>query len=235
MNGTSLDLEQISKIAAVARKNQVQTVICLPATLLDRARDTGVLLGGQDCHVNGLGAHTGDISAAMLADCGATYVILGHSERRTAYDESNEIIHIKARTARAVGLNTIICIGETAKQRRKNETLDVLNAQIVGSVPPGATPDNTIIAYEPIWAIGTGLTPNIREIAMIHRSIRSKLNLDYGTDRFSLLYGGSISSQNAAGIFGIADVDGGLVGGASLTAADFTPVIRALSNVEEFS
>lgn len=229
MFGVSGDLTQVAGIAEAAKANrQVETVLCLPATLIDRARTLGVGLGGQECHSSGSGAHTGDTAAAMLADAGAGYVIVGHSERRTDHAETDESVAAKTKAAWDEGLTAIICIGETEAQYRAGETLDVLRRQIAGSVPAGATPENTVIAYEPVWAIGTGLTPSTAEIQSIHADIRSALP----NQSLSILYGGSVKPTNAAEIFALADVDGGLVGGASLKAADFVPIIEALANAK---
>ena len=223
MNGTTADLPVIQEIAQAAKGASSGVALCLPATLLNAARDT-MCLGGQDCHANDAGAHTGDIAAPMLADAGAEMVIVGHSERRADHGETDEIIVAKAKAGWAAGLTVILCIGETEDQYRGGQTLDVLASQIAGSLPEGATPDNIIIAYEPVWAIGTGLTPSIDEIAKTHAFIRSKLpNAD-----LSILYGGSVNADNARDIFALADVDGGLVGGASLTAEKFIPIIKAL-------
>ncbi len=229
MHGVSTDLTEAQIIGKAAVGLKITTLLCLPATLIDRARKVGVALGGQDCHVAKNGAHTGDVSAAMLADAGAFYVIVGHSERRADHGESNADVAAKARAAWEVGLVAVICIGETEDEYRDGRTLDVLKGQIAGSVPEGATPDNTVVAYEPVWAIGTGLTPTIDEIDLTHRAIRAELaaRLPEGGE-ISLLYGGSVKPANAAEIFAAADVDGGLVGGASLTAADFVPIMKAL-------
>lgn len=229
MHGLSGDLSEVAGIASAAKANPgVATVLCLPATLMDRARSTGVGLGGQDCHSAASGAHTGDTSSAMFADAGAGFVIVGHSERRTDHGESDALVAAKAKMAWSEGLTAIICIGETEAQYRAGETLDVLRSQIAGSVPEGATPDNTVIAYEPVWAIGTGLTPSIEEIQTTHAAIRAALP-DLA---LSILYGGSVKPGNAKEIFALDDVDGGLVGGASLKASDFVPIIEALANAK---
>lgn len=223
MNGMMADLPIIKEIAQAAQAASCESALCLPTTLIHAARGT-MRLGGQDCHAAVSGAHTGDISAPMLADAGADMVIVGHSERRADHGETDEMVAAKAQAGWAAGLTVILCIGETEDQYRSGQTLDVLASQIAGSLPEGATPDNTIIAYEPVWAIGTGLTPSIDEIAQTHAFIRSKLpNAD-----LSILYGGSVNPANAHDIFGLADVDGGLVGGASLTAEKFIPIIKAL-------
>lgn len=224
MNGRSLDLSELRAIGEAAADLSVTTLIGLPATLLDRARETGVMLAGQDCHGQPCGAHTGDIAAEMLRDAGATHVILGHSERRTDHAEDDALISGKVQAAWDAGLIVILCIGESEAQYRAGETLDVLREQVHGSLPAGASPANTIVAYEPIWAIGTGLTPTIEEIQTVHARVRAMLP----DAALSILYGGSVKPANAAEIFGQPDVDGGLVGGASLKASDFVPIMQAL-------
>ncbi len=228
MNGLRADLGEARAIAEAAERAQVAVLLCLPATLLaPAAAELGgarLGLGGQDCHAEPKGAHTGDISAPMLADAGAGYVIVGHSERRADHGETDEMVAAKARAAWAAGLTAIICIGETEAEYRAGRTLEVLERQIAGSVPAEASRENTVVAYEPVWAIGTGLTPTTDEIARAHAFIRSRLP-DGG---ISLLYGGSVSPKNAAEIFAVEDVDGGLVGGASLRAETFIPIIEAL-------
>lgn len=229
MNGARADLSEIDAIAAArAEVPRIQTVMCLPATLL--ASVTAELsLGGQDCHPAIQGAHTGDISASMLADAGASSVILGHSERRTDHGEASELVAEKVQAAWAAGLNAILCIGETEAQYRAHETMSVLQDQLTRSVPDGANAENTIIAYEPVWAIGTGLTPTPNEIETVHLAIRDALP----DPAMSILYGGSVKPSNAAEIFALSNVDGALVGGASLKATDFIPIMRALE--ESFS
>lgn len=229
MNGMRASLPQMAEIAT-GRLPGVGCVICPPVTLLAEAAKLGLAVGGQDCHAHPKGAHTGDISAEMLADAGASYVILGHSERRADHGETDAMVAAKAEAAWRAGLVAIVCIGETEAQNRAGETLAVLTRQLEGSLPDAATPANTIVAYEPVWAIGTGRTPTDAEIAATHAAIRAHLGrrLPNG-DAISLLYGGSVNAANAARIFAIANVDGGLVGGASLRAADFLPILHALS------
>ena len=187
-------------------------------------------LGGQDCHSAASGAHTGDISAPMLRDAGASHVILGHSERRADHGETDALVRAKAEAALTAGLVAVICLGETGDDRDAGRTLDVVGAQLAGSVPDAATGANTVIAYEPVWAIGTGRTPTLGQIAEVHDFLRARL-----VDRFAegaairLLYGGSVKPANAAEIFAVANVDGALVGGASLKAQDFGPIVAALS------
>jgi len=226
MNGLRADLDELSRVAPAARDAGAQTLICLPATLLHAARDLGVTLGAQDCHAAPNGAHTGDLSARMLADAGAVCVILGHSERRRDHGETDATVAAKVRAAWAGGLTAILCIGETEAEYRAGDTLRVLSAQLAGSLPPGATATNTIIAYEPVWAIGTGLTPGLDEIAATHAHLRAALP-DPG---LSILYGGSVGPANAAAILSLPDVDGALVGGASLRAETFLPILAALES-----
>jgi triosephosphate isomerase len=211
---------------------EVDVMVCPPATLLSRAAnvlaDTGIALGAQDCHPAPSGAHTGDISAEMLADAGATAVIVGHSERRIDHGETNELVNAKARAAYGAGLTAIICIGETEAQHRDGETLDVLNTQISGSVPGEASASNTVIAYEPVWAIGSGLTPTTEDVARLHAAIRENLCRVLGADvggAMRVLYGGSVKPSNAAALMAVPNVNGALVGGASLKASDFYGII----------
>ncbi|MEP2781169.1 MAG: triose-phosphate isomerase [Pseudoruegeria sp.] len=231
MNGKRSDLVGVAKIEVEAQFNpEIQTVLCLPSTLLDRARNLKMNTGGQDCHVASSGAHTGDISADMLADAGASFVILGHSERRTDYKEADATIHDKVIAAWKAGLTVILCIGETRSDYEAKQTLNVLRRQLTHSLPKGANTRNTVIAYEPIWAIGTGRTPTHEEIQHTHGEIRNILGAHFTQGRsFSILYGGSVSPQNAKQIFRLNDVDGGLIGGASLDAEAFSQIIRDLT------
>ncbi|CAD0186807.1 Triosephosphate isomerase [Ruegeria sp. THAF57] len=231
MHGCGADLVELAEIASAAKPlSGIVTLLCLPATLLDRARGRGVELGGEDCHAQPSGAHTGDISAQMLRDAGADFVIVGHSERRCDHGESDTDVAAKAMAAWDSGLIAIICIGETEEQYRAGRTEQVLAAQITGSVPDGATPENTVIAYEPVWAIGTGLTPDPEDIQKTHAAIRATLATQHAMGgKMSILYGGSVKPDNAKVIFASPDVDGGLVGGASLKAADFVPIMQALN------
>lgn len=224
MHGVGGDLAAVSAIAAAV--SRVEVVLALPATLIARAAAAapGLALAGQDCHPEAKGAFTGDVSAPMLRDAGARFVILGHSERRSLHAETDAMVAAKVQAAWAAGLTAILCIGETEAQYRAGDTLATLSAQIAGSLPPGATPENTVIAYEPVWAIGTGLTPSTAEIAAAHAHIRAALP----DPDIALLYGGSVNPANAAAIFALPDVDGGLVGGASLSPDTFLPIIAAL-------
>ncbi|MEY1555763.1 triose-phosphate isomerase [Yoonia sp. R2331] len=227
MNGTADQLAVLSALASAHPSPSVDVLICPPATLLARIVDAGAIaLGGQDCHAQESGAHTGDISAAMLADAGATYCLTGHSERRTDHGETDAVVAAKTTAAHNAGLTAVICIGETLAEREAGTTLDVITAQLNGSVPNTATAQNTVIAYEPVWAIGTGLVPSTDQIAEVHAHIRAHLS----DKDIPLLYGGSVKATNAAEIFAVPNVDGALVGGASLKAADFSPIITALEN-----
>ncbi|MGR3641073.1 triose-phosphate isomerase [Alterinioella nitratireducens] len=235
MNGCSPDLTEARRLREACPDPSAGVLICPPATLLSRLsdllQDSPIATGGQDCHANGNGAHTGDIAAGMLADAGAAFVILGHSERRTDHAESNDTVRAKAEAAIAAGLTTIICVGETKAEREAGDTLKVIAAQLAGSLPDGVTAENTVIAYEPVWAIGTGLVPTIDEIDETHEFIRTHLDARFESDtgeEISLLYGGSVKGSNAAEIFAVEDVNGALVGGASLKCDDFLPIIRAL-------
>jgi triosephosphate isomerase (TIM) len=235
MNGTRADLAEVQALTTAFPGPTVDLLICPPATLIAQmaAATQGhpLAVGGQDCHANPKGAHTGDISAPELADAGASHVILGHSERRTDHAETDAQVRAKAQAAHSAGLIAMVCIGETLEQREAGETLAVVGTQLAGSLPDSATGANTVIAYEPVWAIGTGLVPTLPQIAEVHAFIRADLAIRFGADgaTFRILYGGSVKPSNAAEIFGVPDVDGALVGGASLKAADFGPIIAALS------
>jgi triosephosphate isomerase len=235
MNGTSLALTEVTALIAAHPAPGCEMLLCPPATLIAQmawtARGSALAVGGQDCHPRASGAHTGDISAAMLRDAGATYVILGHSERRADHGETDALVAAKARAAIGAGLTAIVCLGETEAQRDAGATLDVIGGQLDGSVPEGATAATLVIAYEPVWAIGTGRTPTLPEIAEVHAFLRARLAARLGAEEAAgvrLLYGGSVKPSNAAGIFALAHVDGALVGGASLTAADFGAIVAAL-------
>lgn len=237
MNGTNARLAEITALATAHPAPGVDILICPPATLLVQAAaltaDHAMMIGAQDCHPAPSGAHTGDLSAAMLADAGAGAVILGHSERRENYHETNDLIAEKARAAHAAGLITVICLGETLAQREAAQTLDVIASQMHASLPDSASASNTVIAYEPVWAIGTGLTPTSAQIAEVHGLLRSLLAERLGAPEAAalrLLYGGSVKPSNALEIFEIPDVDGALVGGASLKSSDFSPIIAALES-----
>ncbi len=234
MNGLKASLEELRLLKTAHPDAACEVLICPPATLLAPAAqllDGSVLrVGGQDCHAKASGAHTGDIAAAQLADAGASHVILGHSERRADHGETDALVRAKAEAAHAAGLTAIICVGETAEERDSGATLAVVGAQLAGSLPDAASPANTVVAYEPVWAIGTGRTPTLDQIAEVHDDLRRRLTERFGRNgaAFRLLYGGSVKPSNAAEIFAIGNVDGALVGGASLRAADFGAIISAL-------
>lgn len=233
MNGTSADLAEVQALIAAFPAPSIDLLICPPATLLARMSTTkgdhALALGGQDCHANPAGAHTGELSAQMLQDAGASHVILGHSERRADQAQTDGMVRAKAVAAQAAGLIAVICIGETLSEREAGRTLEIVARQLANSTPDGATGSNTVIAYEPVWAIGTGLIPSLDEIAEVHAKIRADLVARFGNDAFRILYGGSVKPANAAEIFALPDVDGALVGGASLKATDFGAIISALS------
>ena len=227
MNGTAADLAEAAAIAAGAGGG-VDVALCLPATLIERAARAlpGLAIGAQDVHAAGSGAHTGDISAAMLKDAGASLTIIGHSERREAHGETNADVRAKAESALAAGLSVILCIGESLEVREAGQAIATVSRQLDESLPGEPV---EAIAYEPIWAIGTGKVPSIEDIAAMHFALRQRLVAAYGeTGRtVRILYGGSVKASNAAEIFAIRDVDGALVGGASLTATDFLPIVAA--------
>lgn len=230
MNGLTAAMAEATQIASAPRGANVDVLLCPPATLLSAMSALPLAAGGQDCHTATSGAHTGDIAADMLADAGATYVITGHSERRADHGEDNATVAAKSSAAYAAGLVAVICIGETLETREAGDTLALIDDQLAGSVPDAATAANTVIAYEPVWAIGTGKIPTLDQIAEVHAHIRARLVARFADgDGMRVLYGGSVKANNAADIFAVADVDGALVGGASLKATDFTPIIAALS------
>lgn len=235
MNGTATSLAEVTALLAAHPAPGCEMLLCPPATLIARmaalARDTALQIGGQDCHARPSGAHTGDISAAMLTDAGASHVILGHSERRADHGETDAQVRAKAEAAIAAGLVAVVCLGETEGQRDSGQTLDVIGRQLSGSVPDAASAATLVIAYEPIWAIGSGRTPTLAEIAEVHGFLRARLGTRFGAGAagIRLLYGGSVKPSNAAEIFAVPNVDGALVGGASLKAADFGAIIAALS------
>ncbi|MEL6422043.1 MAG: triose-phosphate isomerase [Pseudomonadota bacterium] len=209
------------------------TMICPPATLVAAAallcERSRLGVGGQDCHADATGAHTGDVSAEMLADAGAVAVIVGHSERRADHGESDATVRAKAEAAWRAGLAAIICVGESEAQREAGDTLSVVEGQLAGSVPEGATAENTILAYEPVWAIGTGRTPTPDDVATVHAALRRALTERFGDrgEGMRLLYGGSVKPSNARELMGVDHVNGALVGGASLTAGDFLGIVDA--------
>jgi triosephosphate isomerase len=229
MNGLAASSGELAKIisGAAALDAKADLLVCPPATLIANfaaaARGSAVAIGGQDCHADASGAHTGDIAAEMLADAGARAVIVGHSERRTDHLETDAQVRAKALAARRAGLTAIVCVGEQKPEREAGQTLAVVGRQLGGSLGDGATAGNLVIAYEPVWAIGSGLTPTPADVAQAHAFIRKQLNERYGAegDRIRILYGGSVKPANAKELLAIANVNGALVGGASLKAEDF--------------
>ncbi|MEO0678104.1 MAG: triose-phosphate isomerase [Pseudomonadota bacterium] len=234
MNGMTASIAEARAVSIENPSPSVDIMLCPPATLLTRMAEalanSSIALGAQDCHAATSGAHTGDIAAPMLAEAGASAVIVGHSERRTDHAETDAMVKAKAEAALATGLGAIVCIGETLAEREAGNTLSVVRGQLAGSLPEGATGANTVIAYEPVWAIGTGVVATPEQIAEVHADLRAELGkLMEGADQVRLLYGGSVKAGNAAEIFAIPHVDGALVGGASLKADDFNPIVAALS------
>lgn len=236
MNGLRAAIVEVEKLASkltAGTPPHCTVAICPPATILNAmnrvAAPAGIVLGGQDCHPAASGAHTGDLSAAMLADAGAQLVIVGHSERRTDHGEADELVRQKALAGLAAGLTPIICIGETRAQREAGHHDAVCTQQLMSSVPDQAADEDVVIAYEPVWAIGTGLTPTSADIAAMHKSLRDQLVSRFGErgQGIRILYGGSLKPSNAKEILAIEHVNGGLVGGASLLADDFAAIISA--------
>ncbi|WP_417623575.1 triose-phosphate isomerase [Paremcibacter congregatus] len=229
MNGLTSSVGEIEKLARlVAEKGAgCDVLICPPATLISTLSGKGIDIGGQDCHMAVSGAHTGDISAAMLKDLGCNYVIVGHSERRANHGETNDVVKAKALAAQDQGLTAIICVGETDAEREDGATLDVVTSQVRGSIPETAMADNTVIAYEPVWAIGTGKTPTAEDVADVHAVIRNLLMDRFGDagEKVRIQYGGSVKASNAAELMSVPNVNGALVGGASLKAEDFYGII----------
>lgn len=237
MNGTRASLEELSALSGMLTTGDAPraiVVVCPPATILhavaSHGASSGIMAGGQDCHPAGSGAHTGDLSANMLADAGAQYVIVGHSERRADHGETDELVRLKAEAAMGAGLKPIICVGETETQRDSGQAESIVAGQLAGSIPDAASQHEIVIAYEPVWAIGTGRTPTNDDIAKMHNSIRQNLVERFGDRGASvrILYGGSLKPQNAREILAVDNVNGGLVGGASLLAKDFYTIISAV-------
>lgn len=233
MNGIGASLGEAYMIAGGVGDTPARVAICPPATLVQRLAevlaDSAVKVGGQDCHPETSGAFTGDVSAEQLADAGAALVILGHSERRAGYGETDELVARKVEAALRAGLEPVICVGETLDQRRGGQALDVVNGQVRGSLPAALAGKAFCVAYEPVWAIGTGLTPTTPEIEEVHRAIRATLMTMFGEGgaAVAILYGGSVKPSNAAEILHADEVGGALVGGASLKAEDFLGIVRA--------
>lgn len=232
MNGLLAQLEDIAAIGeAVAAYSSVDTALCIPATLIRPAagRFPGMAIGGQDCHMAISGAHTGCISAEMLTDAGARLIIVGHSERRAAQGESDADVCGKALAAKAAGLSAIVCVGETEAERDAGRAETVVLGQLAGSLPDAASSAWLSVAYEPVWAIGTGRIPSTEDVAAMHAAIRAALVARFGADgaAIRILYGGSMNGDNAASLLAIPNVDGGLIGGASLKAEKFLPIVAA--------
>lgn len=238
MNGLSQSLDELTELAQLLTTGEAPravVVVCPPATLVaavaTQGASSGILAGGQDCHHEASGAHTGDISAYMLADAGAQFVIVGHSERRANHGETDDHVRAKAEAAIGAGLKPIICVGETEAQRDAGQAESVVAAQLAASIPDAAGQHEVIVAYEPVWAIGTGRTPSNDDIARMHASIRAHLVDRFGAEKgnaIRILYGGSMKPVNAREILAIEHVNGGLVGGASLLAKDFYTIISAV-------
>jgi triosephosphate isomerase len=233
MNGLKASSAELEAMLAGADQvaAKADLLVCPPATLVaafaDRARGASRLaIGAQDCHPKPSGAHTGDLSAEMLADAGASAVIVGHSERRADHGESDALVRQKAEAAWRAGLTAIVCIGETQQQRDHGHTLDICGRQLQGSLPDAGTAGNLVVAYEPIWAIGTGVTPTLADVQQIHQFIRENLIARFNRDGngMRILYGGSVKPSNAAELMAVANVNGALVGGASLNATDFLAI-----------
>jgi triosephosphate isomerase len=235
MNGLKASMAEFEAMlaGAPALVGKADLLICPPATLIaafaEKASGKGIAVGAQDCHPKASGAHTGDISAEMLADAGARAIIVGHSERRADHGESDLLVRQKAEAAWRAGLAAIVCIGETQAQRDGGKTLDICGGQLKGSLPDGATSANLVVAYEPVWAIGTGLTPTLRDVAEMHNFIRHQLVARYGEagQGVRVLYGGSVKPANAKELLAAENVDGALVGGASLVAGQFLAIAGA--------
>jgi triosephosphate isomerase len=232
MNGNLAALAELAPIGDAAREaGGVDVAICPPFTLIAAAvaRASGLAIGGQDCHWVATGAHTGGVSAAMLKEAGARLVIVGHSECRAEHEEGDSVVRGKAEAALALGLQAIVCVGESDAERRAGDHLAIVVRQLQGSLPDDWKEGELVVAYEPIWAIGTGKVATAADVAAMHGRIRAELEGRYGErgSRIRILYGGSVNAGNAAELFAVADVDGALVGGASLTAAAFVPVVEA--------
>lgn len=234
MNGLAADIAEAERIAADTPKQGCEVLLCPPTILLSRMAEriagTAMRLGGQDCHSSAAGAHTGDCSASMLADAGATHVIVGHSERRRGHGETNGLIRQKVLAAWGAGLTAILCVGESLAERNAGNARAVVQTQLAACAPTDARAENLVIAYEPVWAIGTGRTAGVGEIKEMHGFIRSECKRRFGDNSggiIRLLYGGSVNGGNAEAIFSVKDVNGALVGGASLRAPDFIPIVRA--------
>ena len=234
MNGSKKQMAEVKKLATAIAKGQpkADAMICPPTTLISRMADMkakAIALGGQDCHASISGAHTGDVSAEMLKDAGAKAVIVGHSERRADHGETDKQVCAKVEAAHRAGLTAIMCVGESLKQRKSGDTLKVVQAQLRGSLPKKCTAKDTVIAYEPVWAIGSGLTPTPQQVEDVHTALRKALVRRFGDEgaKMRILYGGSVKPSNASELMAVPNVNGALVGGASLTAKDFAGILKA--------
>lgn len=236
MNGSVAALAELDGIAEAAAANPgLDVAVCPPFTLIApaAARRPALAIGGQDCHPASKGAHTGCVSAPMLVEAGAKLVIVGHSERRADQHETDAEVQAKAQAAIGAGLTAIVCVGETEAERDAGRAVAVVESQLDGSIPREGTGATLVVAYEPVWAIGTGRTPSVGDVAEMHGAIRAKLRALLGGEGAAvrILYGGSVKPDNAGELMAVADVDGALVGGASLTAAQFVPIIEAAASV----
>jgi triosephosphate isomerase len=233
MNGLTaslVELKAMREAVDAGKAGAAELAVCPPATLLAQAagalKGGKVSLGAQDCHAKDAGAFTGDIAAPMIKDAGASYVIVGHSERRQYHGETDAAVKAKAEAALKAGLTAIVCVGETRAEREAGKAIEVVSTQVRGSLPAGGAPETVVVAYEPVWAIGTGLTPTPANVAEVHAAIRKLLSEVYGPvgAKLRILYGGSVKPANAKELLGLANVDGALVGGASLKAVDFMAI-----------
>lgn len=238
MNGLKSSAEEITRLNDLINENgaKCDVLICPPFTLISTLSGLNtkhVEIGAQDCHMNMNGAHTGDISAEMIKDLNGKYIIVGHSERRADHGETNETVNAKAAAVQNTGLTAIICVGETEDERDAGKAIDVVTSQVKASIPLGSTVQNTIIAYEPVWAIGTGRTPTAKDVQEIHNAIRKILEGRFGEkgSQINILYGGSVKASNALELMSVEDVNGALVGGASLKAEDFYGIIKAYDEI----
>lgn len=238
MNGlkaSSSEITHLNDLISTSGAN-CDVLICPPFTLISTLVAIGaknVPIGAQDCHMNVSGAHTGDVSAQMIKELGCDYIIVGHSERRADHGESNDIVKAKAAAAQDAGTTAIICVGETIAEREAGKTIDVVSDQVKGSIPSTASAENTIIAYEPVWAIGTGKVPTADDVKEVHKAIRALLVARFGDsgNQIRILYGGSVKASNAEELMAVPNVNGALVGGASLKAEDFYGIISAYDKI----